>query len=160
MYTRASASDYDDWVTKHHNPGWGYKDLLPYLKKVRDSLTILQDNKPTYTLKFETYQIDPTLETHGNDGPLNVSSGGVFGNVGEDFLQVASRYDPQRKFTTDTNGLVSGCNEYGVSSVSVSSDTELIYTCNSTGRSKVTRSSAHHTVHLSFQVGWKGRTKV
>ncbi|TCD62090.1 hypothetical protein EIP91_007490 [Steccherinum ochraceum] len=95
MYTRAAASDYDDWVTKHGNPGWGYQDLLPYLKK------------------FETYQVESNQETHGYAGPLKISQGGIYGNVGEDFLHVASKYDPKRAFTNDVNGLVSGCNEYG-----------------------------------------------
>ena len=35
MYTRPSASDYDDWETVYHNPGWGSKDLIPLLRKVR-----------------------------------------------------------------------------------------------------------------------------
>jgi GMC oxidoreductase len=35
MYTRASASDYDDWETVYQNPGWGSKDLIPLLRKVR-----------------------------------------------------------------------------------------------------------------------------
>ena len=34
MYTRASASDYDDWKTVYENPGWGSKDLIPLLRKV------------------------------------------------------------------------------------------------------------------------------
>lgn len=34
MYTRASASDYDDWENVHGNPGWGSKDLIPLLEKV------------------------------------------------------------------------------------------------------------------------------
>ena len=34
MYTRAAASDYDEWETKYGNPGWGSKDLIPLLKKV------------------------------------------------------------------------------------------------------------------------------
>lgn len=34
MYTRAAASDYDDWENKFKNPGWGSKDLIPLLKKV------------------------------------------------------------------------------------------------------------------------------
>lgn len=34
MYTRASASDYDDWEGQYKNPGWGSKDLLPLLRKV------------------------------------------------------------------------------------------------------------------------------
>ena len=35
MYTRPSASDYDDWETVYQNPGWGSKDLIPLLRKVR-----------------------------------------------------------------------------------------------------------------------------
>ena len=34
MYTRASASDYDDWKTVYENPGWGSNDLIPLLRKV------------------------------------------------------------------------------------------------------------------------------
>ena len=33
MYTRAAASDYDDWK-KLGNPGWGAKSLLPLAAKV------------------------------------------------------------------------------------------------------------------------------
>ena len=39
VYTRASASDYDDWQTVYENPGWGSKDLIPLLRKVRSGLT-------------------------------------------------------------------------------------------------------------------------
>ena len=34
MYTRAAASDYDDWENVHGNKGWGSKYLIPLLKKV------------------------------------------------------------------------------------------------------------------------------
>ena len=34
MYTRASASDYEDWKTVYENPGWGSNDLIPLLRKV------------------------------------------------------------------------------------------------------------------------------
>lgn len=34
MYTRASASDYNDWKNVHENPGWGSDELIPLLKKV------------------------------------------------------------------------------------------------------------------------------
>ena len=34
MYTRASASDYDDWEKKFKNPGWGSEDIIPLIKKV------------------------------------------------------------------------------------------------------------------------------
>lgn len=39
MYTRASASDYDDWETVYGNKGWGSKELIPFLKKVHLSIT-------------------------------------------------------------------------------------------------------------------------
>ena len=38
MYTRASASDYDDWANVHQNAGWSSADLLPLLKKVNAHL--------------------------------------------------------------------------------------------------------------------------
>ncbi|KAI5787780.1 hypothetical protein FPQ18DRAFT_344911 [Pyronema domesticum] len=53
MYTRASASDFDDWQT----PGWTYSDLLPLLKKL------------------ETCYFSSGL-THGTWGPIAVSYGG------------------------------------------------------------------------------------
>ena len=34
MYTRAAASDYDDWENTFRNPGWGSADLIPLLQKV------------------------------------------------------------------------------------------------------------------------------
>jgi GMC oxidoreductase len=34
MYTRAAASDYDDWVNVYGNKGWGSMHLIPLLKKV------------------------------------------------------------------------------------------------------------------------------
>lgn len=35
MYTRAAASDYDDWERKFSNPGWGSQVMVEMLKKVR-----------------------------------------------------------------------------------------------------------------------------
>lgn len=35
MYTRGSASDYDDW----NQEGWSYKDILPLARKVRSLLS-------------------------------------------------------------------------------------------------------------------------
>lgn len=34
VYTRGSASDYDDWEIEHGNIGWGSRHLIPLLKKV------------------------------------------------------------------------------------------------------------------------------
>ncbi|KAH7913539.1 GMC oxidoreductase-domain-containing protein, partial [Hygrophoropsis aurantiaca] len=94
MYTRAAASDYDDWENVYGNSGWGSKDLLPLLKKT------------------ETYQIKPGEPTHGYSGPLKVSWGGAYTNVGKQFLEVAGEIDSERKFIDDVNGLYE-CNAYG-----------------------------------------------
>ena len=37
FYTRAAASDYDDWENVYGNKGWGSEYLVPLLKKVRAS---------------------------------------------------------------------------------------------------------------------------
>ncbi|KAK7471925.1 hypothetical protein VKT23_000027 [Stygiomarasmius scandens] len=94
MYTRGSASDYDDWETVHENPGWGSKDLLPLMKKT------------------ETYQVKPGEPTHGYSGPIKVSWGGTFTNVGAQFLDVANAIDKDRGPIDDVNGLYH-CNGYG-----------------------------------------------
>ncbi|KAI0354317.1 alcohol oxidase-like protein [Trametes cingulata] len=94
MYTRAAASDYDDWETVYGNRGWSSADLLPLLRKC------------------ETYQIKPHQPTHGYSGPLKVSYGGCFTEMGQEFLQVAAQYDQSRGHTDDPNGLFE-CNKYG-----------------------------------------------
>ncbi|KAJ7170886.1 GMC oxidoreductase-domain-containing protein [Mycena crocata] len=94
MYTRGAASDYDDWETVYGNPGWGSKDLIPLFKK------------------SETYQVKAGEPTHGYSGPLKVSYGSEYSDVGQKFLDVACKYDSARGATTDVNGLFS-CNEYG-----------------------------------------------
>ncbi|KNZ75224.1 Alcohol oxidase [Termitomyces sp. J132] len=86
MYTRAAASDYDDWETVHGNHGWGTKHLIPLSKKA------------------ETYQVQGSLPTHGTEGPIKVSFGPET-NVALQFLKVASEYDTERGLTEDVNGL-------------------------------------------------------
>ncbi|KAE9385301.1 alcohol oxidase [Gymnopus androsaceus JB14] len=84
MYTRASASDYDDWE-KVGNPGWGSKDLIPLARKV------------------ETYQVasgDPSV--HGFNGPIKISRGGQVTNIAREFLEVAAQYDRDRKTVTQS----------------------------------------------------------
>ncbi|KAI0044618.1 GMC oxidoreductase [Auriscalpium vulgare] len=85
MYTRASASDYDDWENVYGNAGWGSADLLPLLEK------------------SETYQAQPGARTHGSGGPLKVSYGGHFTNVGKDLLDVARAYDTLRSSKEDAD---------------------------------------------------------
>lgn len=66
MYTRASASDYDDFQAK----GWTTKELLPLMKK------------------HETYQRPShNRAIHGYEGPIKVSFGNYTYPIKEDFLR-------------------------------------------------------------------------
>ncbi|MCJ1227930.1 Alternative oxidase, mitochondrial precursor [Toensbergia leucococca] len=66
MYTRASASDYDDFQAK----GWTTKELLPLMKK------------------HETYQrACNNREIHGFEGPIKVSFGNYTYPIVHDFLR-------------------------------------------------------------------------
>nr|6H3G_A Chain A, Alcohol oxidase [Phanerodontia chrysosporium]6H3G_B Chain B, Alcohol oxidase [Phanerodontia chrysosporium]6H3G_C Chain C, Alcohol oxidase [Phanerodontia chrysosporium]6H3G_D Chain D, Alcohol oxidase [Phanerodontia chrysosporium]6H3G_E Chain E, Alcohol oxidase [Phanerodontia chrysosporium]6H3G_F Chain F, Alcohol oxidase [Phanerodontia chrysosporium]6H3G_G Chain G, Alcohol oxidase [Phanerodontia chrysosporium]6H3G_H Chain H, Alcohol oxidase [Phanerodontia chrysosporium]CDG66232.1 len=67
MYTRASASDWDDFKTE----GWTCKDLLPLMKRL------------------ENYQKPCNNDTHGYDGPIAISNGGQIMPVAQDFLRAA-----------------------------------------------------------------------
>ncbi|KAK4699218.1 alcohol oxidase, partial [Phenoliferia sp. Uapishka_3] len=79
MYTRGSASDYDDWNTE----GWAFEDLLPLARSVKFSLPTETNHLPGQ---------DPKL--HGNNGPLNVSYGGHSSEIGKQFIDAAkSCYD-------------------------------------------------------------------
>ncbi|KIM40626.1 GMC oxidoreductase [Hebeloma cylindrosporum] len=85
VYTRAAASDYDDWETVYGNKGWGSKDIIPLLKKA------------------ETYQPGSANDTHGTSGPLKVSYASDFTNIAENFLEVAAAFDKERGISQDTN---------------------------------------------------------
>lgn len=72
MYTRASASDYDDFQSK----GWTTKELLPLMKK------------------HETYQrACNNRDLHGFDGPIKVSFGNYTYPIMQDFLRAAESQD-------------------------------------------------------------------
>lgn len=67
MYTRASASDWDDFKTE----GWTAKDLLPLMKRL------------------ENYQKPTNNDTHGYDGPIAISNGGTITALAQDFLRAS-----------------------------------------------------------------------
>lgn len=67
MYTRASASDWDDF----HAEGWKYDDLLPLMKRL------------------ERYQKPCNNDTHGYDGPIAISNGGQITPIAQDYLRAA-----------------------------------------------------------------------
>ncbi|KZT38402.1 alcohol oxidase [Sistotremastrum suecicum HHB10207 ss-3] len=67
MYTRASASDWDDFKTE----GWTAEDLKPLMKRL------------------ENYQKPCNNDTHGYDGPISISNGGSITPLAWDFLRAA-----------------------------------------------------------------------
>jgi hypothetical protein len=73
-------------------------------------------------IQTETYQVEPSslkistqddAATHGYNGPLKVSDGGLVTNVGKEFLHAAAAFDKERGRDDDPNALYS-CNKYGV----------------------------------------------
>ncbi|EJD40360.1 putative methanol oxidase [Auricularia subglabra TFB-10046 SS5] len=68
MYTRASASDWDDFKM----PGWSAKELLPIMKRI------------------ECYQKPANNDTHGFDGPVAISNGGWIAPIAQDFLRASA----------------------------------------------------------------------
>ena len=109
-YTRACASDYDDWERVYENPGWGSNELIPLLRKVKAQYQICTSlcSLPRNFTKTETYQVAAAGSTHGTDGPLKVSFGAILVDCAEQFLQVARTLDPARARAptdADTNDL-------------------------------------------------------
>ncbi|KAG1859674.1 GMC oxidoreductase-domain-containing protein [Suillus subluteus] len=88
VYTRAAASDFDDWGVD----GWESKNLIPLMKKL------------------ETYEVLPDRPTHGYGGPIKVSYGGCKLRASEEFIRVGTTYH-KRKYVEDTDDLET-CNTY------------------------------------------------
>ncbi|GAB7350973.1 hypothetical protein MBLNU459_g1470t1 [Dothideomycetes sp. NU459] len=85
MYTRASASDYDDFQAK----GWTTKELIPLMKK------------------HETYQrASNNRDIHGFEGPIKVSFGNYTYPICQDFLRAVESQDIP--VTDDLQDLVTG----------------------------------------------------
>ncbi|KAF1848197.1 GMC oxidoreductase [Cucurbitaria berberidis CBS 394.84] len=85
MYTRASASDYDDFQAK----GWTTQELIPLMKK------------------HETYQRScNNRDIHGFEGPIKVSFGNYTYPIKEDFLRATESQGIPT--TDDLQDLVTG----------------------------------------------------
>jgi len=69
LYVRGQPRDYDDWATAG-NPGWGYRDVLPYFKK-------------------SEHQERGADEFHGVGGPIKVSDIRIRRKVTDAFIEAA-----------------------------------------------------------------------
>ncbi|MDV7339628.1 choline dehydrogenase [Terasakiella sp. A23] len=69
LYVRGNKKDYDDWEAMG-NPGWSYKDVLPYFKKSED-------------------QEHGANEFHGEKGPLSVTDATFKTDLSDRFIQAA-----------------------------------------------------------------------
>ncbi|KAI0644557.1 alcohol oxidase-like protein [Trametes meyenii] len=96
MYTRPPRSDYDDWEKVYKNPGWGFDDLLPLIKK---------------TENFQAIGGAPR-QTHGYKGPLKVSYGGYRSSVAIDYLTTMAEYDKTRPIVDDANSMINDINHF------------------------------------------------
>ncbi|KAK7464324.1 hypothetical protein VKT23_006492 [Stygiomarasmius scandens] len=91
VYTRGSASDYDDWRHIYGNEGWGIDELKPLFRKT------------------ETYLVKEGQDTHGYSGPLKVSIYDPSRNVlANQFLDLVKKYDKNTPVFDDVNELSVG----------------------------------------------------
>ncbi|KAN0092553.1 GMC oxidoreductase domain containing protein [Tylopilus felleus] len=86
-YVRGAASDYDDWKA-FGNEGWGFHELLPFIRKL------------------ETFAPVSDRPAHGYSGPIKISAGGADLGIGKQFLDVAREYDPARPQVDDNNDFI------------------------------------------------------
>ncbi|XP_045454198.1 glucose dehydrogenase [FAD, quinone] [Melitaea cinxia] len=75
LYIRGNKNDYDHWESLG-NPGWGYKDILPYFKKSQDQRNpyLAKDKKNHGVGGYLTVQ----------DAPYNTPIGAAFLQAGEE----------------------------------------------------------------------------
>ncbi|KAF5327596.1 hypothetical protein D9619_004114 [Psilocybe cf. subviscida] len=138
MYTRAAASDYDDWETVHGNQGWHSKYIIPLLKKA------------------ETYQPGSSNDTHGTSGPIKVSFAKDHCNIGTNFLEVAAAYDKDHAHTDDINtmheiGKYGRWARYIDERTGRRSDTPHHYIYNQEGKSGLKVIDRHRVVRVLFE---------
>ncbi|KAF9958775.1 hypothetical protein BGZ72_010916 [Mortierella alpina] len=104
MYHRGPASDFDEWESLG-NPGWSYRECLPYFKKSEGfndpNLPASHPNGPlTSRVRKEAYETyDPVY--HGTDGPWQVTYHNLFGSS-EGFIR--ANIAEGVEFNKDFNG--------------------------------------------------------
>ncbi|KAI7243958.1 GMC oxidoreductase [Hortaea werneckii] len=105
FFNRGSAEDYDSWE-ELGNPGWGWKDLLPYFKK-SETFT-----PPSFQIANEYADIiSPDLSPHGTDGPVGSSFPNFQWPIAKNFFRgwnaIGLLTQPQPN-AGDANGVIYG----------------------------------------------------
>ncbi|KAI7243926.1 GMC oxidoreductase [Hortaea werneckii] len=105
FFNRGSAEDYDSWE-ELGNPGWGWKDLLPYFKK-SETFT-----PPSLQIANEYADIiSPDLAPHGTNGPVGSSFPNFQWPIAKNFFQgwnaIGLLTQPQPN-AGDANGVIYG----------------------------------------------------
>lgn len=77
VYTRGHPRDYDEWA-EVGNPGWSYRDVLPYFRR--------SENNETW----------PNSPYHGSGGPLNVTNLDSYNELCEVLFQAAEAVGYER----------------------------------------------------------------
>jgi alcohol oxidase len=104
MYTRASASDYDDFQAK----GWKTEELIPLMKK-HETYQRASNNRSAllhHHLWSETGLTLSCRDIHGFEGPIKVSFGNYTYPIMQDFLRAAESQGIPT--TDDLQDLVTG----------------------------------------------------
>jgi len=104
MYTRASASDYDDFQAK----GWKTEELIPLMKK-HETYQRASNNRSALLHHHPRSETGLTLscrDIHGFEGPIKVSFGNYTYPIMQDFLRAAESQGIPT--TDDLQDLVTG----------------------------------------------------
>lgn len=89
VYNRGQAADYDHWQSLG-NPGWGYRDVLPYFRRSENRI-------PTVTVPDDDTDDSDSgnagnSQYHGNLGPLHVTDPDRLDPVCDAFIDTATTY--------------------------------------------------------------------
>ena len=86
VYNRGQAADFDYWESQG-NPGWGYRDVLPYFRRSESRHADLNDNDD----EVGTDKADEGSQYRGSHGPLHVSDPDRLDPICDAFIEAVSR---------------------------------------------------------------------
>ncbi|RMY64894.1 hypothetical protein D0863_09497 [Hortaea werneckii] len=147
FFNRGSAEDYDSWE-ELGNPGWGWKDLLPYFKK-SETFT-----PPSLQIANEYADIiSPDLAPHGTNGPVGSSFPNFQWPIAKNFFQgwnaIGLLTQPQPN-AGDANGVIYGPLSLNAKNQSRSSASRAYYRPIARGRGNLHLIVGHAASKIHF----------